>query len=172
MMNYRAYIQRGSSLAFFKEVKEMDELFNLITAYGLETILLALTINIITGFVKLPIKLIASKTKNKNKITRFIVFLPIVLGFLITYLYSMYFLDTKLLNEEFLTLWITSTSFSLTFYAIFEKFIPTSSDTDIELKINEKLVMLLQELLTLTKQDKREKENRKIVLGRSISKEE
>ena len=67
MMNYRAYIQRGSSLAFFKEVKEMDELFNLITAYGLETILLALTINIITGFVKLPIKLIASKTKKKIK---------------------------------------------------------------------------------------------------------
>ena len=101
-------------------------------------------------------------------------FLPIILGFLITYLYSMYFLDTKLLNEEFLTLWITSTSFSLTFYAIVEKFIPTSSDTDkeIELKINEKLIALFQELLERINKVKPDKENKKIVLSRNERKEE
>ena len=66
----------------------MRDLFiELITKYGLETVALALIINLLTGVIKLPIKKLATRLKDSSKLTRFIVFLPILLGFGITCLY-------------------------------------------------------------------------------------
>ena len=104
-----------------------DLIIELITVYGFETVLIALVINILTGIIKIPIKKLASKLDDSSKVTRFIVFLPILIGFGITCLYVYFFKNVIVINRAFLTLFCTSTSLSLTFYAIFEKLFPNSN---------------------------------------------
>ena len=55
----------------------MEQILEMITTYGLETVAIALIINVLTGFVKMPIKSLANKLKDYTKVTRFIVFLPV-----------------------------------------------------------------------------------------------
>ena len=55
----------------------MEEILDIIAKYGLETVIIALVINLATGVVKLPIKAWASKLEDRTKVTRFIVFLPL-----------------------------------------------------------------------------------------------
>ena len=54
-----------------------EYIIELIKTYGIEPVLLALLINILTGLIKIPIKKLADKLKDSSKVTRFIVFLPI-----------------------------------------------------------------------------------------------
>ncbi len=103
----------------------MEVILETITQYGLETVIIALLINILTGLFKLPIKKLAGKLEDYTKISRFIVFLPIAFGFGLTICYEEFILHTFSFNREFYTLWITSSSLSLTFFAIFEKIFPS-----------------------------------------------
>ena len=127
----------------------MEEIIEIIKAYGIETVLIALVINILTGIVKIPIKKMCSGLKNSKNITRFIVFLPIIIGLGVTYIYKYYF-DISLMDKEFLTTWLTATSLSLTFYAVFEKIIPnTSKNNEFEEEIKT-TQLVIEELIDIT----------------------
>ena len=145
-------------------------IIEIITTYGMEAVILAILINILTGFIKLPIKQMASKLVDSSKVTRFIVFLPILLGFGITVLYYYIFNDVILIDNEFITLWIASTSLSLTFYAIFEKIFPSKKKIEevTEIETTEKILNTIneffQQLTTNTSKLSVENKNKKIVL--------
>ena len=126
-----------------------DLIIELITVYGFETVLIALVINILTGIIKMPIKKLARKLEDSSNVTRFIVLLPILLGFGITCLYFYLFKQGILFNRTFLTLFCTSTSLSLTFYAIFEKLFPSKSKIEEKAEINasEKILKFITDIL-------------------------
>lgn len=116
----------------------MDVIVDLVNKYGLNTVILALIINVLTSIFKLPIK---RKTDDKN-ITRFIVFMPIVLGFIVTYLFELIIHKEVIFNQEFMSLFIRSTSLSLSFYAIVEKLFQSK-------KIEDKTIEATQEVLNM-----------------------
>lgn len=127
----------------------MNEILELFKLYELEVILIAVLINVLTGIIKTPIKLIAKKSKCSKKITRFIVFLPIVLGFLLVFIYHHYINGYVNFDSEFFKKWITSTSLSLTFYAIVEKILPSKSSIQqsIEVETSQKILESISEFL-------------------------
>ena len=126
-----------------------EKIIQLITQYGLESVVIGLIINFLTGIIKLPIKALASKLKDSTKVTRFIVFLPIALGFLIAFLYSKFIKGDYQFNREFATLWLTSSSLSLTFYAIFEKIFPSKKKllNNCEIETGEKILQSVTQLV-------------------------
>ena len=99
----------------------MEILIDMVNEYGLNTVILAVIINVLTTIIKTPIKKIARKLEDSSSVTRFIVFIPIAIGFIITYLYNFLIYECVVLNQEFTNLYIRSTCLSLSFYAIFEK---------------------------------------------------
>ncbi len=64
-----------------------EKLMELIGKYGLEALMMGLSINVLTGILKLPLKAWAKKLTDGSKATRYIVFLPIVIGFALTAAY-------------------------------------------------------------------------------------
>lgn len=107
-----------------------EQVLELIAEYGLETVGIALAVNFLTAVVKLPIKLLAKKAENRHAVTRFIVFLPIVLAFLLTLCYRKWAFGAIAFDKAFVTLWLSSSSLSLTVYAVFEKMIPVPKNAD------------------------------------------
>ena len=103
----------------------MEQILEMRTNYGMETVLSALLVNVLTGLVKMPIKSLANKLNDYTKVTRFIVFLPIGFGFLLSFLYARFMVGVFNFDRAFITMWLTSSSLSLTFYAIFEKLFPS-----------------------------------------------
>lgn len=130
----------------------MDKILNFLTVYGLEPIILALVINVMTGLIKLPVKALAGKMKDGSLVTRFLVFLPVVLGFLLTMLYSVLVNSGLQIDNSFYRLWLSSSSLSLTFYAVFEKLIPSKKSIlkNYEVEANKQLIEEIQSLLKLT----------------------
>lgn len=130
----------------------MDKILNFLTVYGLEPIILALVINFMTGLIKLPVKALAGKMKDGSLVTRFLVFLPVVLGFLLTMLYSVLVNSGLQIDNSFYRLWLSSSSLSLTFYAVFEKLIPSKKSIlkNYEVQANKQLIEEIQSLLKLT----------------------
>ena len=127
----------------------MKEIFEIITTYGLETVFIALLVNMLTSLVKLPIKFFAKKLNDYTKITRFIVFLPIGFGFLLSFIYARFIVGVFNFDRAFSTMWLTSSSLSLTFYAIFEKLFPSKKKmlSDCEIKTSERILENIKELL-------------------------
>ena len=127
----------------------MEQILEMITIYGLETVVIALLINIFTGLVKIPIKLLANKLKDYTKVTRFIVFLPIGFGFLLSFLYAKFMIGGFSFDREFITMWLTSSSLSLTFYAIFEKLFPSKKKmlSNCEIKTSETILANIRQLV-------------------------
>lgn len=110
----------------------MEQIVESITEYGLNTVIIAFLINAVTAIFKIPIKILAKKLDDYTKVTRFIVFLPIMFGFILTFCYEKYIIGNFIFNREFVTLWLTSSSLSLTFYAIYEKLFPAKKALDEE----------------------------------------
>lgn len=109
-----------------------ERVIELIAEYGFETVCIAFAINLLTAVIKLPVKKIAAKRENGANITRFIVFLPVVLGLALTLLYGKFIAENFTFGKEFVTLWLTSSSLSLTFYAVFEKLTPPKNKKENE----------------------------------------
>ncbi len=126
-----------------------EQILQTVAEYGLETAVLALAINLLTALVKLPVKRLANKTKNGANITRFIVFLPILLGFALSALYTKVFAHGYIISKEFTALWLTSSSLSLTFYAVFEKLVPPKNkeESAAELAASKELLNGIQSAL-------------------------
>ena len=144
----------------------MEQILEMITTYGLETVLIALLVNMLTGLVKMPIKSLANKLNDYTKATRFIVFLPIGFGFLLSFLYARFMIGVFNFDRAFITMWLTSSSLSLTFYAIFEKLFPSREKTlsDCEIKTSETILTNIRQLVEqfLPKDDVRETPNEEV----------
>lgn len=99
----------------------MDTIEEMIANYGINNFVLALLIIITTGFVKIPFKLITAKWQSKGvNLNRFIVFLPILFGIGYAALYTYIFYGVAW-NDDTLSIALTSTTLSLSIYAITEK---------------------------------------------------
>lgn len=99
----------------------MDTIEEMIANYGINNFVLALLIIITTGFVKIPFKLITAKWQSKGiNLNRFIVFLPILFGVGYAALYTYIFYGV-VWNDDTLSIALTSTTLSLSIYAITEK---------------------------------------------------
>lgn len=109
--------------------------FNFITEHGLDTALIGLITVILTGLIKMPIKYLASKSANSKKITRFITFLPIIIGFGVTALLTCLAGKNLVFEEAFFAQWLSSVSFSLAIYAFWEKFVPSEKKVLLEAEI-------------------------------------
>ena len=88
-------------------------------------IILSLFNNALTAIIKMPIKKILFKKVENSKIyTKYLTFLPIIIGFCITIIH---FLLNKMdleFNTSFVEFWVENSSLSLAFYAFEEKFMP------------------------------------------------
>ena len=139
-----------------------DNIVELIAQYGLETILIAVLINILSAIIKTPVKHFAKKTKNSTRITRFIVLVPIIIGFIVTLCYKRLIVCDESFGKEFVTLWLTSSSLSLTIYAVMEKMIPSKKSVlqDSEEAMTEKIIDRLQSIAdgVFNKESTREQE--------------
>ncbi|MDR1159490.1 MAG: hypothetical protein LBK69_02585 [Syntrophomonadaceae bacterium] len=102
----------------------MDEvILEILSAYGLEVIVIALIINVLTNLLKKPIK--AYTRRSGRNLNKYISFIPIVMGFTGA---SLYYGFTKgwavLRADEVVSLGVSSASLSLAMFAIIEKFMP------------------------------------------------
>lgn len=133
----------------------MEEIIKAISEYGLESVVIALAINLLTGIIKLPLKKLAGRLEDSTKATRFIVFLPIIFGFALAALYVQFFSGGFTFNQAFITLWVTSSSLSLTFYAIFEKLFPKKQKvlTEEEIAANQAVLNGIQEAAATATED-------------------
>ena len=148
------------------------EVLKLIMENGIETAILAVAINVLTGLLKLPIKAWAKKLEDGTKVTRYLVFLPIILGFGLTAIYIKFRSGELEFDKSFATLWLTSSSLSLSLYAIFEKMFPTKDKVlkDYEVEANEKLLKEIRRITGIEGTEQQEKstekkeEKKKIIL--------
>lgn len=154
----------------------MEQILEMIRTYGLETVVIALLVNIFTGIAKMPIKSLASKLKDYTKVTRFIVFLPVLFGFLFSFLYVRFIVGEFNFDREFVTMWLTSSSLSLTFYAIFEKLFPSKKKvlSECEIKTSEAILESIKRLIEDTLQNDAENHNleQSAEISKSVAEEE
>ena len=127
----------------------MEEGMKLISQYGLEIILMALVTNLLTEFVKAPVKALAKRLNDPSRLTRFIVFVPVVIGFIVTIIEKKFILRDDIFDREFFQMWLSTSSLSLTFYAIFEKMFPQKNNalSQTEIAENQKLIAELRKAL-------------------------
>ena len=105
--------------------EKMDKVIDFLISIGLEVPIIAIATVILTGVLKMPIKILADKASSPKKITRFITLLPIVLGFGLTVLFEFAESGTVNFNDGFYNTWLSSVSLSLAMYAILEQFLPS-----------------------------------------------
>ncbi len=143
----------------------MEQILQMITDYGLEPVVIALLINFVTGLIKIPIKAWTSKLKDYTKVTRFIVFFPIGFGFLFTFCYAKLIQNSFSFDKAFITLWLTASSLSLTFYAIFEKIFPSNKNllSECEVRTSETILEMIKQLFDAVLPTKEEKTDEKAV---------
>lgn len=153
----------------------MEQIVALIRQYGLEPVILAVLVNVLTGAIKLPIKAGIKKLGGGKRATGYIVFLPIVLSFLTALGYTAIFKEKLVFNGAFIRLWLTSGSLSLTIYAIFEKVFPSRKKllSESEVQTSKQILENIRELVesslpkeerTAKTQDSEAKKREKIVL--------
>ncbi len=126
----------------------LEQIIAWITEYGLETVILALLVNVLTWIIKIPIKKLAKKLKDSTRVTRFIVFLPIVLSFAATAGWVLLTQGKLDVDSAFAVQWLSCGSLSLSFYAVYEKLFPTSKATALakEAKAGQKLIKDVKQL--------------------------
>ena len=139
------------------------QVLKLIMDYGLETVVIALAINMLTGISKLPLKAIAKKMEDGSKLTKYLVFLPLLWGLVLTLAYVKVRTGAVTWNKTFVTLWLTSSSLSLTLYAIFEKLFPSKAKIlkDYEISANKKLIEEIRALTGVNSETSKETKKQK-----------
>lgn len=150
----------------------MEQIFEMISNYGLEAVVIALIVNLLTGLIKIPIKVLTNKMKNGKKISRFIVFLPIILGFIVTFYNAKFLQDNFSFNREFSTQWLTASSLSLTFYAIYEKLFPSKKKalSDCEIKTSRAILDEIKQLVSSNMQKSGETQLQEVVENKVCTK--
>ncbi len=127
----------------------MDKLIALLSDDGGITAIAALATVILTGIIKLPLKKLAEKFTCAKKITRFIVFLPLVTGFGMTTLINFLLTGQSHFDAQFFMKWLSAVSLSLAIYAFWEKFVPSEKKflTETEIQANKEAVEKIKESL-------------------------
>ena len=125
-----------------------EQILQTVATYGLETIVIALAVNFLTGLFKLPIKAGARKMKDGTSLTRFIVFLPIMFAAGLTLVYGYITNGTWEIDKDGITIWLTASSLSLSLYAIFEKLVPSKRKIleGYEIEENKKLIEAIKNI--------------------------
>ena len=112
----------------------METIEEMIANYGINNFVLALLIIITTGFAKIPLKLITAKWRNKGvNLNKYIVLLPILFGIGYAALYTYLFCGPAW-SEDTLSIALTSTTLSLSIYAITEKLFEKKKNESIKEK--------------------------------------
>ena len=126
-----------------------EQILQLIADYGLEAVIIAMSINILTGLLKLPIKSWASRMQDGTQLTKYLVFLPIILGFLLTMGYLWLINGAIIINYTFATVWLSSSSLSLSLYAVWEKLFPSKKKilAQNEIEENARLIKEMKSLI-------------------------
>ncbi len=125
------------------------DIVQMITDYGVDTLVIALCTVVFTGLFKIPIKKLADKTKNSKKITRFVTFLPILIGFGLTVLCRFLITKEVQFDRDFYIQWLSAVSISLAIYAFWEKFVPSEKNilSEAEIEANKEIVEELKNKL-------------------------
>ncbi len=133
----------------------MSEVFEFINHYKLDMVLCAILVTLLTGLLKLPIKKLAGKMQNGKRITKYITFMPIILGFGITVLYTYLATGSIEFEQLFFTRWFSTVSLSLAIYAFWEKFVPSEKRilTDAEITANRIKLRELETMLQVTQSE-------------------
>lgn len=145
----------------------MDKLIALLSDGGGITAIAALATVILTGIIKLPLKKLAEKFTCAKKITRFIVFLPLVTGFGMTTLINFLLTGQSHFDAQFFMKWLSAVSLSLAIYAFWEKFVPSEKKflTETEIQANKEAVEKIKESLEEPQNtDKQTPESETIIL--------
>ena len=102
----------------------MQEITEIIQAYGIDAVALALAVNLLTGLVKIPIKRLALRLEPKGIfLKKYITLLPVAIGFGLSALVTGLYLEPGVFwNDRTPVLAVTASSLSLSLYAICEKF--------------------------------------------------
>lgn len=122
------------------------KILQFISEHGLDTLLIALVDVILTGLIKMPIKKLASKSAKSKKITRFITFLPLFIGFGVTALMLYIAKKEVVFDQTFFTRWLSAVSLSLAIYAYWENFVPSEKKilSEAEIGANKQIIEELQ----------------------------
>lgn len=145
----------------------MDKLIALLSDDGGITAIAALATVILTGIIKLPLKKLAEKFTCAKKITRFIVFLPLVTGFGMTTLINFLLTGQSHFDAQFIMKWLSAVSLSLAIYAFWEKFVPSEKKflTETEIQANKEAVEKIKESLEKPQDaEKQKSESETIIL--------
>lgn len=114
----------------------MEEILNIVRTYGADAVVLAIIINVLTGFLKIPIKRAAPKMERRGfDIKKYITFIPIALGVILASLANGLIFECGVFwNERVTVLALSASSLSLSIYAVLEKFFGPSCATEKEEK--------------------------------------
>lgn len=125
------------------------DIVELFLKYRLDVLLVALFTAIITGIVKLPIKLLAKKTGYGEKITRFITFLPLIIALGLSIGMAYLLNGCVIFKTDFFVRWLSGASGSLAIYAFWEKFVPSENKilSQAEIVANAEIIDKMKEVL-------------------------
>lgn len=126
----------------------MEAILNFLRQEDAAVVVLAVLINLLTGLIKLPLKKLAARAEEPARYTRYLTFLPVILGFFVSVGYDLLFGRGRFTFDEALCeTWLASSGLSLAIYAFAEKFIPSRKKilSEEEAKANGALVEALKE---------------------------
>ena len=104
----------------------MEAILNFLRQEDAAVVVLAVLINLLTGLIKLPLKKLAARAEEPARYTRYLTFLPVILGFFVSVGYDLLFGRGRFTFDEVLCeTWLASSGLSLAIYAFAEKFIPS-----------------------------------------------
>lgn len=125
----------------------MEEILKQIAINGLPMVFLGIVNNLLTTLIKWPIKRIMKKSNHSFKYTRYITFLPVILGLLIAFAYVYLKQNTFSFNTLVLNAWIKNATISLSLYAFEEKFLMSNAQmlTKDEIEENKKVLQTIKD---------------------------
>lgn len=109
----------------------MEAILNFLRQEDAAVVVLAVLINLLTGLIKLPLKKLAARAEEPARYTRYLTFLPVILGFFVSVGYDLLFGRGRFTFDEALCeTWLASSGLSLAIYAFAEKFIPSRKNSE------------------------------------------
>ena len=113
----------------------MENIIKTIEIYGLDNVIMAILIIIVTGFIKIPFKLITNKYAAQGiNLNKYITLIPFILGVVFAACYTYFTTGLTWWDANTLSHALTSATLSLSIYAIADKFFEKSKKTDLNTK--------------------------------------
>lgn len=100
----------------------MESVMKFLKSGGVEALILAIAVLLLTALIKIPIKKYAEKRVIPEKITRFIPIIPFLLGGLFSMVVGCWKRGVIEFDDEFFNLWLSSAGLSIALYSCYENF--------------------------------------------------